>query len=150
MSCRFRMLACAAVLIAAVSPLAAQDIHPERPKPLEPPATLPKPQRGDKTHNLDRLFEALKVAPDQESAKFVENRIWAIWLSSPSDTANLLMGRAKTAADAKDYDLAVKLLDTVIELRPDFAEAWNRRATVFFSKKEFGRAIADIHEVLAR
>lgn len=150
MSCRFRMLACAAVLVAAVSPLAAQDTHPERPKPLEPPATLPKPQRGDKTHNLDRLFEALKVAPDQESAKFVENRIWAIWLSSPSDTANLLMGRAKTAADAKDYDLAVKLLDTVIELRPDFAEAWNRRATVFFSKKEFGRAIADIHEVLAR
>ncbi|MCC6776265.1 MAG: tetratricopeptide repeat protein [Hyphomicrobiales bacterium] len=150
MSCRFRMLACVAVLVAAVSPLAAQDVHPERPKPLEPPATLPKPQRGDKTHNLDRLFEALKVAPDQESAKFVENRIWAIWLSSPSDTANLLMGRAKTAADAKDYDLAVKLLDTVIELRPDFAEAWNRRATVFFSKKEFGRAIADIHEVLAR
>jgi tetratricopeptide (TPR) repeat protein len=144
------MLVLAAALAVAASPLAAQEVNPEPPKPIEPPSTLPKAQRGDKAQNLDRLFEALKVAPDQESAKFIENRIWAIWLSSPSDTANLLMGRAKTAAEAKDFNLAIKLLDTIIELRPDFAEAWNRRATVLYSKKELGRAIADIQEVLAR
>jgi sulfate transport system permease protein len=62
------------------------------------------------------LFEALKVAPDDDSAKYVENRIWAIWLGSPSDTANLLMGRVKTAVDGKDLDLAIKLLDAVIDL----------------------------------
>jgi tetratricopeptide (TPR) repeat protein len=100
--------------------------------------------------NLDRLFEALKVAPDDESAKYVENRIWAIWLGSTSDTANLLMTRAKTAADGQDYDLAIKLLNAVIDLKPDFVEAWNRRATVYYTKKDFGRAITDIHEVLAR
>ena len=149
MSHQFRMLALAVVL-ATVSPVAAQEVNPEPPKPVEPPSTLPKSQHGDKTQNLDRLFEALKVAPDNESAKFVENRIWAIWLSSPSDTANLLMGRAKTAAEGKDLDLAIKLLDAIIELRPDFVEAWNRRATVYYNKKDFGRAIADIHEVLAR
>jgi tetratricopeptide (TPR) repeat protein len=149
MSHRFRMLALAVVL-ATVSPVVAQEVNPEPPKPVEPPSTLPKPQHGDKTQNLDRLFEALKVAPDNESAKFVENRIWAIWLSSPSDTANLLMGRAKTAAEGKDLDLAIKLLDAIIELRPDFVEAWNRRATVYYNKRDFGRAIADIQEVLAR
>ena len=128
----------------------AQDVNPEPPKPIEPPTTLPKVGGGDKTQNLDRLFEALKVAPDDESAKYVENRIWAIWLASPSDTANLLMGRVKTAVDGKDLDLAIKLLDAVIDIRPDFVEAWNRRATVYYTKKDFGRALADIHEVLAR
>jgi len=128
----------------------AQDVNPEPPQPLEPPTTLPKAQRGDKVQNLDRLFEALKVAPDDESAKYVENRIWAIWLASPSDTANLLMGRAKTAADAKDYDLAIKLLNAVIDIRPDFVEAWNRRATVYYTKKDFGNSLADINQVLAR
>ena len=38
----------------------------------------------------------------------------------------------------------------VIDIRPDFVEAWNRRATVYYTKKDFGRALADIHEVLAR
>jgi tetratricopeptide (TPR) repeat protein len=128
----------------------AQEVNPDPPKPIEPPSTLPRAQHGDKTQNLDRLFEALKVAPDDESAKFVENRIWAIWLASPSDTANLLMVRAKTALDAKDYDLAVKLLDAIIDIKPDFVEAWNRRATVYYTKKQFGRAIADIREVLHR
>ena len=159
MSQRFSTLV-AAVIFAAVAalvlpgvwalPAQAEAVDPEPLKPVEPPSTLPKVQHGDKTQNLDRLFEALKVAPDDESAKYVENRIWAIWLASSSDTANLLMGRAKTAVDGKEFDLAIKLLDAVIDVRPDFTEAWNRRATIHFTKKDFGRALADIHEVLAR
>src|SRR6516225_9118765 len=96
------------------------------------------------------LFEALKAAPDDESAKYIENRIWAIWLASASDTANLLMGRVKTAVDAQEFDLAIKLLNAVIDIKPDFVEAWNRRATVYYAEKEFGRALSDIHEVLTR
>jgi tetratricopeptide (TPR) repeat protein len=156
MSLRFSALvliaAAAALMLPAVwsPPVMAEAVDPEPPKPIEPPHTLPRAQTGDKAHNLDRLFEALKVAPDEESAKYVENRIWAIWLASTSDTANLLMGRAKTATDAKDFDLAIKLLNAVIDIRPDFTEAWNRRATIYYLKKEFGRSLADIHEVLAR
>jgi tetratricopeptide (TPR) repeat protein len=159
MSQRFSTLVAAAIFAAVAAlvmpgaltlPAQAEAVDPEPLKPIEPPSTLPKVQHGDKTQNLDRLFEALKVAPDDESAKYVENRIWAIWLASSSDTANLLMGRAKTAVDGKDFDLAIKLLDAVIDVRPDFTEAWNRRATIHFTKKDFGRALADIHEVLAR
>src|SRR2546428_10793911 len=129
---------------------AGERVDPEPLKPIEPPSSLPRAQRGDKTQNLDRLFAALKVAPDEESAKYIENRIWAIWLASSSDTANLLMGRAKTATDSKDFDLAIRLLNAIIDIRPDFTEAWNRRATGHYTQKDFGRALADIHEVLAR
>jgi tetratricopeptide (TPR) repeat protein len=146
----FAVAAALALPAVSAAPVRAEAVDPEPLKPIEPPSTLPHPQHGDKTQNLDRLFEALKVAPDDESAKYVENRIWALWLASSSDTANLLMGRVKSATDAKDFDLAVKLLDAVIDIRPDFIEAWNRRATIYYTKKDFGRALADIHEVLAR
>ena len=111
---------CALLMIAGLwaAPTLAQTLGPEPPKPIEPPSALPRALHGDRTKNLDRLFEALKIAPDDESAKYVENRIWAIWLASPSDTANLLMGRVKAAVDGQDYDLAIKLLNAVIDIKP--------------------------------
>ena len=168
MSQRFHALALAAVLAAGMAmaaPVLAQAPDPgppaaeppavdpptaEPPKPIEPPSNLPRPQHGDRVQNLDKLFEALKLAPTDDSAKFVENRIWALWLASGGDTANLLMTRVKTAIDGKEFDLAIKLLNAIIDIRPDYVEAWNRRATVYYMKKDFGDALADIREVLAR
>src|SRR4051812_4856662 len=92
----------------------------------EAPGKLPK-VGADRTRGLDFLFGALKAAPDEASAKHVEARIWALWLQTPSDTAALLMTRAKAALDAKQADVALKLLDAVIKLRPEYVEAWNRR-----------------------
>jgi tetratricopeptide (TPR) repeat protein len=114
---------------------------------VQPPANLPKLKR-DRYHNLDFLFGALKVAPDAASAKNVEDRIWAIWLASGSDTCNLLMARVKAAVDAEKFDLAVRLLDAIIELKPNYVEAWNRRATVFFLRKDYPDALADLAKVL--
>jgi tetratricopeptide (TPR) repeat protein len=114
---------------------------------LEPPSNLPRIQG---TMNLDRLFEALKVAPDDESAKYVENRIWALWIATDSDTTTLLMTRVKAAVDAKDLDLGIKLLTAIIDIKPDYIEAWNRRATIYYMKKDFDDSLADIHEVLKR
>ena len=146
-----RLVALAVLVgLAWVVPAYAEAVDPEPVRPVEPPSNLPRAQHGDRTQNLDRLFEALKIAPDEESAKYIENRIWAIWLSSSSDTANLLMGRVKTAVDAQEYDLAIKLLDAILDIKPDFVEAWNRRATVYYAKKDFGRALSDIQQVLAR
>ena len=102
---------------------------------VTPPSDAPRSGRGERTYNLDTLFDALKIAPDAESAKAIEERIWALWMVSGSDTCNLLMGRVKAAADEKDFDLAIKLLDAVIELKPNYTEAWNRRATLLFSAK---------------
>ena len=114
------------------------------------PDKLPRAARGDRTKNLDFLFEALKAAPDADAAKLVESRIWALWFASGSDTADLMMTRVKTATDEKDTKLALQLLDAVIEMRPEYVEAWNRRATIHFSNKDYGRSLADIRQVLAR
>jgi tetratricopeptide (TPR) repeat protein len=135
--------------VAASDPKVAPNGEPKG-KLIEPPANLPKPQRGDPTRNLDFLFEALKIAPDETSAKAIEQRIWALWFVTRSDTANILMTRVKAATDAKDLDLALKLLDAIIKIKPDYVEAWNRRATVYYMKKEYGLALSDIREVLRR
>ena len=139
----------AAIILAVVGALVAgipatsawAQVTPPEPAPgerqmVEPPSNLPKPQRGDRVRNLDFLFEALKLAPDEASAKHIEERIWALWIGSQSDTANLLMTRVKTAVEAKDEDLALKLLASIVEIKPDYVEAWNRRATIYFQKKD--------------
>ncbi len=148
---RFLLLAVLLAPVSLVAPAFAQSDPlgpPARPKTLpEAPAKLPN---VDRANNLDFLFGALKAAPDEVSAKHVEARIWAIWLQTPSDTAALLMTRAKAAVDAQKIDVAIKLLDAVIRLRPDYIEAWNRRATLYYMQNEFGRSLADIQQVLIR
>ena len=67
---------------------------------------------------------------------------------SGGDTATLLMSRVKLAMDKKDFDLAIKLLNAIVDIRPDYVEAWNRRATVYYMRKDFGHALEDIRHVL--
>jgi tetratricopeptide (TPR) repeat protein len=117
---------------------------------VHPPQKLPPVAHGDPMSDLDTLFAALKLAPDDASAKAIEQRIWAVWMISGSDTCSLLMSRVKAATDAKDYDLALKLLDAVVEIKPDYVEGWNQRATIYYLKDDYGHAIADIGQVLAR
>lgn len=149
---RIRFLA--ALLIAALAvtlavtwtaPSAAQSA-----KRNEQGAKPSQATRVDRSRNLDFLFGALKAAPDDASAKAIEERIWTVWAASRSDTTNLLMTRVKTAVEAKDLDLAVKLLDSIVKIKPDYVEGWNRRATIFYMRKDYGRALNDIREVLKR
>jgi tetratricopeptide (TPR) repeat protein len=116
----------------------------------QPPPDLPPIERNNPNDNLDTLFAALKVAPDQATAKAIEDRIWALWVVSDSDTCDLLMTRVKAAADARDFDLALKLLNAVIAIKPGYVEAWNQRATIYYLKNDYPHAIADLGEVLAR
>ena len=143
----------AATLAALTVPALAQDPRPAPPRNQknlpEAPAKLPKVS-ADKTRGLDFLFGALKAAPDEASAKHVEARIWAVWMQTPSDTAALLMMRAKAAMDAKQVDVALKLLDAVVKLRPDYVEGWNRRATLYYLKNDYLHSLQDIEQVLLR
>jgi tetratricopeptide (TPR) repeat protein len=148
-SARWLVLAFGCAIAAALaSPAAAQ--QPPDKGWVQSPKELPQTGRGEPTYNLDTLFAALKIAPDEASAKAIEQRIWALWMSAGSDTCSLLMTRVKVATDAKDYDLALKLLDAVVEIKPGYVEAWNQRATIYYLKHDFGHAIADLREVLVR
>jgi tetratricopeptide (TPR) repeat protein len=60
------------------------------------------------------------------------------------------MVRAKAAIDAQQGDVALKLLDAVIKLRPDYVEAWNRRATLYYLQNDYARSLVDIEQVLVR
>jgi tetratricopeptide (TPR) repeat protein len=148
-----RAILIAAILAAPVAALAQDDpkiIPPKQQKKLpEAPGRLPK-VGADRTRGLDFLFGALKAAPDEASAKHVEARIWAIWMQTPSDTAALLMLRAKAAMEAQQTDVALKLLDSVIKLRPDYVEGWNRRATLYYLQNDYTHSLADIQQVLIR
>ena len=144
------MLATVALLGLGAADAALAQRVPGQPL-VAPPSDVPKvPPRADRTRNLEFLLGALKVAPDDTSAKAIEDRIWALWMVSGSDTVDVLMSRVKEASDAENYTLAIRLLDAVIEIDPDFVEAWNRRATIFFLQKDYSSSLADIMHVLAQ
>jgi tetratricopeptide (TPR) repeat protein len=150
-TCRTAILF-AAILAALPVAASAQDLRAvpkQQKKPPEAPGKLPK-VGADRNRGLDFLFGALKAAPDEASAKHVEARIWALWLQTPSDTAALLMTRAKAAMEAQQVDVALKLLDAVVRLRPDYIEAWNRRATLYYLKNDYTHSLEDIEQVLVR
>lgn len=136
-------------LAVLMPPAGAQGPSTAPRSPPQPPTELPRPS-NDKNHTLDLLFSALKVAPDDASARAIEARIWSIWAATPSDTAALLASRAKLAMDNQKFDVALSLLDVVVKLRPDYVEAWNRRATIYYLKNDYTRSLADIRQVLAR
>jgi len=122
-----------------------------RADPSKAEATAPRarPPRDRRTQ-LNALFEGLRLAPDEESAKALSSRLDAMFAQSGSASADLLMARAELAAEAKQYDLAVELLDSVIEVAPDSLAARARRATINYMRDDYSEALVDISEVLAR
>lgn len=99
--------------------------------------------------SLDTLFAELKRERDERQAKRISERIWAEWRDSGSATANLLMQWADKAVTDKKNSLALDLLDQVVVLMPDYAEGWNRRATLNYAMGNHDKSMADISRVLA-
>jgi len=99
---------------------------------------------------LDHLYERLGKAQSETEARNIAVQIERVELHSGSDTTDLLMDRALTAMQASNTGKAIKILSAVIHLKPDFAEAWNKRATAYFMQKDYVRSIADIAETLRR
>jgi tetratricopeptide (TPR) repeat protein len=97
---------------------------------------------------LDALFERLRDARKPEEAREIAIAIERLWLQSSSDTANLLMQRAAASIEAQNFALALSLLDKLVVLEPDWAEAWNERATVRFLIGDLDGAMVDINQVL--
>jgi len=100
-------------------------------------------------NTLDSLFADLKRERDDRQAKRISDRIWAKWRDSGSATANLLMQWADKAVSEKNNGLALDLLDQVVVLMPDYAEGWNRRATLNYAMGRHAKSMSDISRVLA-
>lgn len=113
------------------------------PPPAETETTIEAPES-----RLDKLFAELKRERSERAAERIAGRIWAEWFKSGSATIDLMMQWSQTAADKKDFDVALDFLDQVVTLSPDFAEGWNRRATVHFLMNNFAKSMADIDRTL--
>ena len=101
-----------------------------------------------RAHALDALFKRLAGASDADEASGIVDAIERVWMETDSDTANLLMARALTAQQAGHLPLALTLFDKVLALDPDWAEAWDKRATTRFLGDDLQGAMADLQQTL--
>jgi tetratricopeptide (TPR) repeat protein len=81
---------------------------------------------------------------------FAERGLWLLWSRSGDAEIDRLMARGSEEMQAGRHAEAIATFTAVIERRPQFAEGWNRRATVYYLAGEFQRSIADCDEVLKR
>ncbi len=115
-----------------------------------PPIAVLQPRTpAEREKALSDLYAHLATAESAAAAKTVAQSIERLWQSSGSDTVHLLMERAQIASQGKKAELALKLLDAAVEMAPDYAEGWNRRAYHHFAENRFEQAIGDLRRVLA-
>jgi tetratricopeptide (TPR) repeat protein len=138
-----RNLIVAALLIAAGPLLAAEA---EAPIVSEPADVAAEESRSAR---LDALFAALQAAPTPGEGKAIERRIWNEWLISGDPEIDKLMRAALIAMDIRAFNSAIAVLDRIVTEKPDFAEGWNKRATVYYYVDEYDRSLADIERTLA-
>ena len=99
---------------------------------------------------IDGLFAELRKERAEDKARAIASRIERHWRRSGSATIDLLMQRAAKAMSEQNNAAARDILDHALILAPDYAEAWNRRASLSFTTDDWGKSLADIEQTLAR
>ena len=99
---------------------------------------------------LDKLFEQLIKTNDLKNADQLEKKIWSVWNKHPND--NKLTNKMEFGTELMqygDYYYALRVFDNIIVTDPQWSEAWNKRATVYFLMNEFTNSLDDIDKVLS-
>jgi len=109
------------------------------------PASLLADQTDER---LDGLFSTLLVSIDLTTLRATENEIWEIWFEHPNDNVEQLMQLGVTRMNYNRYADAMLIFSQLIENFPDYAEGWNRRATLHYILGNYEESIADIEQVL--
>jgi Tfp pilus assembly protein PilF len=107
-----------------------------------------KPARS-LARQLDGLFAALGRTTGAPEASRIETLIWAAWMSHDDPVAEEALERATRAIAAHDHPEAEALLDDLVAAHPEYAEAWNKRATLHFRMGRDEESVADIRRTLA-
>jgi len=97
---------------------------------------------------LEPLFEQLQLAKSNAQAKAIEEQIWQLWLDTEDENAAALMSQLTYAMSLGQYKLALEISNQLIDSNPDFAEAWNKRATVQYLLGNHGLSVSDIKQTL--
>ena len=141
------------LILASVVLAAAPAVRAQAPSVTEQPKIeAPESPEAAKTEpeavTIDTLFADLRRESDPTKARRISAAIVSRWTDSGSTTANLLMQWSQKAISEKKQALALDFLDQVILLFPDYAEGWNRRATLHFMMGHFGKSMSDLNHVL--
>jgi len=108
------------------------------------------PSWADQTDSrLDGLFTELKDAKQSAIAEQAEREIWHIWIENDDGAVALLMRAGMEAMARQDYRSALGKFDQVVNIAPNFAEGWNKRATVRYLMGDYEASLADIDKTLA-
>lgn len=108
-----------------------------------------EPVAADQTDaRLPALFQRLHDTDNANIARLTELMIWQIWGESGKPELDRLMAEGEKAMGDEDYKTALQKFDAVIKMRPDFAEGWNRRATLYYLTGDYAASVADIDHVL--
>ena len=98
---------------------------------------------------LDGLFSGLLGAGSPAEAAPLEQQIWTIWHEHDDRAINLLMTKGISAMNRRDPRKALEVFDQVVKIAPEFAEGWNKRATVQYMLQNFDASLFDIEKTLA-
>ena len=103
-----------------------------------------------RSKSLNDLLVRLQSAADAEAAQQIEHSIWEIWcqFDDGNEHINHLMERAALMVRQQRLEHALVLCNTVIELAPEFAEGWNRRATLHYLRGDYASSARDIKQTL--
>ena len=102
----------------------------------------------ERKSKLNKLFNDLKI--DNASLSFeVEQKIWKLWSTHPSDQKlTEMLSKGSDLVNNQKLNEAIIIFSKVIDLDPDWAEAWNKRATVLYLIGEYQGSQNDINKVL--
>ena len=98
---------------------------------------------------LDELFSKLSKINNAKTAQILEKKIWSVWNEHPNDI--MLTEKLKFGTELmqyQSYDYALKVFDNILATDPEWSEAWNKRATVFFLMNQYAKSLSDIEKVL--
>ena len=109
----------------------------------------PKNPEIDRQQKLDSLLGKLHNPSPHVDVPRVEQEVWEIWSHNASPTAAVLLLQSSAAISAGDLDPAEQMLSQLVESYPTFAEAWNRRASLYYLLKRYDAAMIDIEKALA-
>jgi tetratricopeptide (TPR) repeat protein len=108
----------------------------------------PSQDAATRARQIDDLFARLKTVKAQEDGDEIVAQIWKLWQQSGSPELDAAMQHAVLVMGQVPA-LAMPILDDIVARRPDWAEGWNKRATVLYLMGEYDRSLADIDRVLA-
>ena len=97
---------------------------------------------------LDALFDQLKVAPDEDAARAITNKIWIYWTTPADPHLASRMQMVLLLRQEANFPGAIALLDEIIADYPSYAEGWNQRATLHFTMGNYQKSVSDIEKVL--